>query len=100
LLIDLTPEELMERLERGKVYVVLQAERALVNFFQKSNLVALRELSLRQAAHRLAWRWRWIFPVRAAALPNGTGSLNTANTSASVSCASGAPIETKLSQAH
>ncbi|MEX2091794.1 MAG: sensor histidine kinase KdpD [Pirellulales bacterium] len=52
-LIDLTPEELMERLEAGKVYIPKQAERALASFFHKSNLVALRELSLRQAAHRL-----------------------------------------------
>ena len=52
-LIDLTPEELMLRLQAGKVYLPSQAERALTNFFQKSNLVALRELSLRQAAHRL-----------------------------------------------
>src|SRR5262249_15133350 len=52
-LIDLTPEELVERLKSGKVYIQHQAERALVHFFQKSNLQALRELSLRQAAHRL-----------------------------------------------
>jgi two-component system sensor histidine kinase KdpD len=52
-LIDLTPEELMVRLQAGKVYLPSQAERALTSFFQKSNLVALRELSLRQAAHRL-----------------------------------------------
>ena len=52
-LIDITPEELMERLAAGKVYIPQQAERALQNFFHKGNLVALRELSLRQAAHRL-----------------------------------------------
>ncbi|HEY2826591.1 MAG TPA: sensor histidine kinase KdpD [Pirellulales bacterium] len=52
-LIDLTPEELMLRLQAGKVYLPSQAERALTSFFQKGNLVALRELSLRQAAHRL-----------------------------------------------
>lgn len=52
-LIDLTPEELTERLTAGKVYLAPQAERALKNFFQKSNLVALREMSLRQAADRL-----------------------------------------------
>jgi two-component system sensor histidine kinase KdpD len=52
-LIDLTPDELVERLQAGKVYVPKQVERALGNFFQKSNLVALRELSLRQAANRL-----------------------------------------------
>jgi two-component system sensor histidine kinase KdpD len=52
-LIDLTPEELIDRLKAGKVYVPHQAERALQNFFQKGNLTALRELSLRQAAQRL-----------------------------------------------
>lgn len=52
-LVDLTPDELTERLKAGKVYVPHQAERALQNFFQKANLVALRELSLRQAAQRL-----------------------------------------------
>src|SRR5262245_41571143 len=52
-LIDLTPEELLERLRDGKVYLPQQAERALQHFFQKGNLQALRELSLRQAAQRL-----------------------------------------------
>jgi two-component system sensor histidine kinase KdpD len=53
-LVDLTPEELMERLKEGKVYLSHQAERALQHFFQRSNLVALRELSLRQLAQRLS----------------------------------------------
>jgi two-component system sensor histidine kinase KdpD len=53
-LIDLTPEELMERLRAGKVYLPVQAERALENFFKKGNLAALRELSLREAARRLS----------------------------------------------
>jgi two-component system, OmpR family, sensor histidine kinase KdpD len=52
-LADITPDKLMERLVLGKVYVPAQAERALKNFFQRSNLVALRELSLRQAASRV-----------------------------------------------
>ena len=52
-LIDITPEELVERLAQGKIYLAQQAEQALKSFFQKSNLVALRELSLRQAADRL-----------------------------------------------
>jgi two-component system sensor histidine kinase KdpD len=52
-LIDITPEELLDRLQAGKVYIPHQAERALRNFFQKGNLVALRELSLRQTAVRL-----------------------------------------------
>jgi two-component system sensor histidine kinase KdpD len=52
-LIDITPDALMDRLAAGKVYVPAQAERALKNFFQKGNLDALRELSLRQAASRV-----------------------------------------------
>ena len=52
-LVDVTPEELIDRLQAGKVYLPTQAERALNNFFHRGNLVALRELSLRQAATRL-----------------------------------------------
>jgi two-component system sensor histidine kinase KdpD len=52
-LIDLTPEELLTRLQAGKVYLPEQARRALQHFFQKANLTALRELSLRQAARRI-----------------------------------------------
>jgi two-component system sensor histidine kinase KdpD len=53
-LADLTPEELIARLREGKVYIPRQAERALEHFFQEANLVALRELSLRQVAQRLS----------------------------------------------
>ncbi|MCO6455388.1 MAG: sensor histidine kinase KdpD [Pirellulaceae bacterium] len=52
-LVDITPEELLQRLQAGKVYVPEQAQRAIQSFFQKSNLTALRELSLRQAARRI-----------------------------------------------
>ncbi len=52
-LVDITPEELLLRLKAGKVYVPEQAQRAIQSFFQKSNLTALRELSLRQAARRI-----------------------------------------------
>lgn len=52
-LVDITPEELLVRLNAGKVYVPEQAQQAIQSFFQKSNLVALRELSLRQAARRI-----------------------------------------------
>jgi two-component system, OmpR family, sensor histidine kinase KdpD len=52
-LVDVTPEELLDRLQAGKVYLPTQAERALNNFFHRGNLIALRELSLRQAATRL-----------------------------------------------
>ena len=52
-LIDTTPEELLVRLKAGKVYIPEQAQRAIQSFFQKPNLNALRELSLRQAARRI-----------------------------------------------
>jgi two-component system sensor histidine kinase KdpD len=49
-LIDISPEALIERLKAGKVYPPGKIERALSSFFQKSNLTALRELSLREVA--------------------------------------------------
>src|SRR5271166_5857549 len=52
-LIDLSPDELLKRLRDGKVYVPHQAERALANFFKKGNLIALREMALRQTADRV-----------------------------------------------
>lgn len=52
-LVDITPEELLERLKTGKIYLPEQAQRALLSFFQRSHLTALRELSLRQAARRI-----------------------------------------------
>ncbi|WP_137862319.1 MULTISPECIES: sensor histidine kinase KdpD [unclassified Sphingomonas] len=48
--VDLPPDELIERLREGKVYVPEEATRALGHFFSKSNLTALRELALRRAA--------------------------------------------------
>jgi two-component system sensor histidine kinase KdpD len=48
--VDLPPDELIERLKAGKVYVPQEATRALGHFFSKSNLSALRELALRRAA--------------------------------------------------
>jgi two-component system, OmpR family, sensor histidine kinase KdpD len=52
-LVDLAPDELLERLRDGKVYVPAQAQRAIENFFKKGNLIALRELALRQTAERV-----------------------------------------------
>lgn len=48
--VDLPPDELIERLKQGKVYVPEEASRALGHFFSRSNLTALRELALRRAA--------------------------------------------------
>lgn len=50
ILVDLTPDELIERLKDGKVYVPENAARAIDNFFKPSNLTALRELALRRTA--------------------------------------------------
>ena len=52
-LVDLPPEELLERLREGKVYIPPQAERALQGFFTRGNLIALREFALRCAAERV-----------------------------------------------
>lgn len=52
-LIDLTPDDLIQRLKEGKVYVPAQAERALEHYFSPGNLTALRELSLRRTAERV-----------------------------------------------
>jgi two-component system sensor histidine kinase KdpD len=52
-LVDLSPEELLQRLHEGKVYVPEQAERAIRRFFRLGNLTALRELALRRTAERV-----------------------------------------------
>lgn len=52
-LVDLPPDELLQRLKEGKVYLPEQAERAIENFFRKGNLIALRELALRRTADRV-----------------------------------------------
>ncbi len=60
-LIDLPPDDLLARLDAGKVYRDEQARQARLNFFQRGNLLALRELALRRTADRVdadvqAWR--------------------------------------------
>src|SRR5438552_3808045 len=52
-LIDLPPDDLLERFREGKVYVPGQAEEAMRSFFRKGNLIALRELALRRTAERV-----------------------------------------------
>jgi two-component system sensor histidine kinase KdpD len=51
--VDLPPEELLLRLREGKVYIPEQAARAMENFFESGNLIALREITLRRAANRV-----------------------------------------------
>ena len=52
-LIDLPPDDLLQRLKDGKVYVPEQIQHAIHNFFAKGNLIALRELALRRTAERV-----------------------------------------------
>ncbi len=52
-LIDIPLQELLQRLEEGKVYVPEQARNAIQNFFRKGNLTALREITLRKVASKM-----------------------------------------------
>lgn len=52
-LVDIEPEDLIARLQKGKVYQGGQAQRALNHFFTRENLAALREIALRRTADRL-----------------------------------------------
>jgi two-component system sensor histidine kinase KdpD len=52
-LVDLPPDDLLQRLKDGKVYIPELAERAREFFFRKGNLLALRELALRRTAERV-----------------------------------------------
>lgn len=53
IVVDVTPETLQERLKEGKIYAPAKVDQALRNFFQRRNLVALRELALREVANNL-----------------------------------------------
>ncbi len=64
-LVDLPPDELLQRLKEGKVYVSDQAARAIERFFRKGNLTALRELSLRRTALRVDDQMRAYMETRA-----------------------------------
>ena len=52
-MVDLTPEALLNRMKRGDVYSAEKVERSLKNFFRRGNLIALRELALRQVAEQV-----------------------------------------------
>jgi two-component system sensor histidine kinase KdpD len=52
-MVDLTPEALQNRMIRGDVYIPSKVEQALNNFFRRGNLIALRELALRQVAEQV-----------------------------------------------
>ena len=51
--VDIEPDELLERLKRGKIYHKTAAQKAMHNFFVRDNLIALREIALRRCADRV-----------------------------------------------
>jgi two-component system sensor histidine kinase KdpD len=52
-LVDISVEELQDRLKKGKIYAKEKVEQSLNNFFKKGNLIALRELALREVANNV-----------------------------------------------
>jgi two-component system sensor histidine kinase KdpD len=72
-LVDITPDDLIQRLKEGKVYIPKQAERALEHFFSPANLTALRELALRRTAERVDEQLRTQMQARAIQGPWAAG---------------------------
>jgi two-component system, OmpR family, sensor histidine kinase KdpD len=67
--VDVTPDALLNRLKRGAIYKPEMVEKALTGFFKGSNLGALRELTLRQAAHEVDLRQSAYDETRAFQVP-------------------------------
>ena len=88
-LVDIPPEELLERLRQGKVYVAEQAAWAVQKFFRPGNLIALRELALRRTAAKVDEEMRTYMETRAIAGPWPV-------TERLLVCASGSPFSEKL----
>ena len=72
-LVDLSPEDLLQRLAEGKVYVPERAESAARNFLREGNLIALREMALRLTAERVGQDVRDYMQARKIAGPWKTG---------------------------
>lgn len=71
-LVDIPPDDLLQRLREGKIYVANQVQRAVAQFFRRENLVALRELALRETAARVAQQVRVERAVRGETRPWAT----------------------------
>jgi len=88
-LVDIPPEELLQRLQQGKVYIPEQASQAAKKFFRPGNLIALRELALRRTAARVDDEMRSYMETRSIVGPwPATERL--------LVCASGSPFSEKL----
>jgi two-component system sensor histidine kinase KdpD len=88
-LVDIPPEELLQRLREGKIYIPEQAALATEKFFKPGNLMALRELSLRRAASRVDDQMRAYMECRSI-----TGPWHTAEKL--LVCISGSPFSEQL----
>ncbi|NTV50134.1 MAG: sensor histidine kinase KdpD [Geobacteraceae bacterium] len=88
-LIDISPEDLLQRLHEGKVYIPDQAAMAIEKFFRPGNLMALRELSLRRTASRVDDQMRAYMETQSIAGPWPTAERLLV-------CISGSPSSEKL----
>ncbi|TWJ33585.1 sensor histidine kinase [Geobacter argillaceus] len=88
-LVDISPDDLLQRLREGKVYIPEQAARAMETFFRPGNLLALRELSLRRAASRVDDEMRAYMETRAISGPWPAAERLLV-------CVSGSPYSEKL----
>jgi two-component system sensor histidine kinase KdpD len=88
-LVDISPDDLLQRLREGKVYIPEQAARAMETFFRPGNLLALRELSLRRAASRVDDEMRAYMETRSISGPWPAGERLLV-------CVSGSPYSEKL----
>ncbi len=88
-LVDISPDELLQRLHEGKVYIPAQATQAMEKFFQPGNLIALRELSLRHTAIRVDEQMRAYMETRA--IPGPWSMMERL-----LVCVSGSPFSEKL----
>jgi two-component system sensor histidine kinase KdpD len=91
-LIDIPPEDLLQRLQEGKVYIPDQAAKAIEKFFRPGNLMALRELSLRRTAARVDDQMRAYMETQSIAGPWATAERLLV-------CVSGSPFSEKLIRA-
>jgi two-component system sensor histidine kinase KdpD len=91
-LIDISPEDLIQRLNEGKIYIPDQAAKAIEKFFRPGNLMALRELSLRRTAARVDDQMRAYMETRSISGPWPTAERLLV-------CVSGSPYSEKLIRA-
>ncbi|HEY5975731.1 MAG TPA: DUF4118 domain-containing protein, partial [Geobacteraceae bacterium] len=91
-LVDIPPEDLLQRLAEGKVYIPEQAAQAIEKFFRPGNLMALRELSLRRTAARVDDQMRAYMETQSIAGPWPTAERLMV-------CVSGSPYSEKLIRA-